>query len=92
MERLRVSLQLDTENNMSRDDYLAAQEDEADYKEAVEAQEEAHQHHTAHEFSDMILSLGPNAVLALLTDEARSELQKSIIIQYNHRLVETSGL
>ena len=54
--------------------------------------EEAHQHHTAHEFSDMILSLGPNAVLALLTDEARSELRKSIIIQYNHRLVETTGL
>ena len=84
---------------MSRDDYIAAQEseiekaeDEADYKEAVEAQEEAHQHFTAHEFSDMILSLGPNAVLSLLTDEARSELRKSIIIQYNHRLVETSGL
>jgi hypothetical protein len=92
MERLRVSLQLDTENNMSRDDYIAAQEDEADYKEAAEAQEEAHQHHTANEFSGMILSLGPNAVLALLTDEARSELRKSIIIQYNHRLVETSGL
>jgi len=54
--------------------------------------EESHHHHTAHEFSDMILSLGPNAVLSLLTDEARSELRKSIIIQYNHRLVETSGL
>ena len=93
MERLRVSLQLATDNNMSRDDYIAAQEDEADYKEAADVvQEEAHQHHTAHEFSDMILSLGPNAVLALLTDEARSELRKSIIIQYNHRLVETSGL
>ena len=54
--------------------------------------EEAHLHHTASEFSEMILSLGPNAVLSLLTDEARSELRKSIIIQYNHRLVETSGL
>ena len=54
--------------------------------------EESHHHHTASEFSDMILSLGPNAVLSLLTDEARSELRKSIIIQYNHRLVETSGL
>ena len=54
--------------------------------------EESHQHHTEHEFSDMILSLGPNAVLSLLSDEARSELRKSIIIQYNHRLVETSGL
>ena len=40
----------------------------------------------------MILSLGPNAVLSLLTDEARSELRKSIILQYNHRLVETTGL
>jgi hypothetical protein len=60
--------------------------------EEQQAQEEAHQHFTAHEFSDMILSLGPNAVLSLLTDEARSELRKSIIIQYNHRLVETSGL
>ena len=54
--------------------------------------EEAHHHHTAHEFSDMILSLGPNAVLGLLSDEARCELRKSIIIQYNHRLVETTGL
>ena len=54
--------------------------------------EESHHHHTANEFSDMILSLGPNAVLSLLSDEARSELRKSIIIQYNHRLVETSGL
>ena len=54
--------------------------------------EEAHHHHTALEFSDMILSLGPNAVLSLLSDEARCELRKSIIIQYNHRLVETTGL
>ena len=77
---------------MSRDDYLIEQEDEIDYKEAVEAQEEAHQHHVAHEFSDMILSLGPNAVLSLLTDEARAELRKSIILEYNHRLVESTGL
>ena len=77
---------------MSRDDYLSAQEYEMDSAEQQKAQEEAHQHHVAHEFSDMILSLGPNAVLSLLTDEARSELRKSIIIQYNHRLVETSGL
>ena len=77
---------------MSRDDYIAAQEDEVDYREAVESQEEAHHHHTAHEFSDMILSLGPSAVLGLLTDEARVELRKSIIISYNHRLIETTGL
>ena len=54
--------------------------------------EESNLHHTANEFSEMILSLGPNAVIALLSDEARSELRKSIIIQYNHRLVETTGL
>jgi len=54
--------------------------------------EEAHHHHTAHEFGDMILSLGPNAVLGLLSDDARSELRKAIILQYNHRLVETTGL
>jgi hypothetical protein len=54
--------------------------------------EEAHQHHTASDFSDMILSHGPNAVLSLLSDEARCELRKAIIIQYNHRLVETTGL
>ncbi len=92
MERLRLSSYHDTENNMSRDDYLAAQEYEIDSAEQQKAQEEAHQHHTAHEFSDMILSLGPNAVLSLLTDEAKSELRKSIILQYNHRLVETTGL
>ena len=60
--------------------------------EEPKALEEAHHHHTASEFSDMILSLGPNAVLGLLKDEARAELRKSIILQYNHRLVETTGL
>ena len=85
MERLRVSLQLDMEINMSVD----KQQHEMNEQQHME---ESHQHHTAHEFSDMILSLGPNAVLSLLSDEARSELRKSIIIQYNHRLVETSGL
>lgn len=54
--------------------------------------EESHHHHTAHEFSDMILSLGPNAVMSLLSDDARCELRKAIILQYNHRLVETTGL
>ena len=54
--------------------------------------EEAHHHHVGSEFSDMILSLGPNAVLHLLSEEARAELRKSIIIEYNHRLVETTGL
>ena len=56
------------------------------------AQEEAHQHFIALDFSNMILSLGPNAVLSLLSDEARSELRRSIIVQYNHRLVESTGL
>ena len=54
--------------------------------------EEGHHHHTAHEFSDMILSLGPTAVLALLTEEARAELRKSVIISYNHRLIESTGI
>ena len=85
MERLSLSLQLDTEINMSVD----KQQHEMNEQQHME---ESHQHHTAHEFSDMILSLGPNAVLSLLSDEARSELRKSIIIQYNHRLVETTGL
>ena len=53
--------------------------------------EEAHHHHTAHEFSDMVLSLGPSVVLGLLTEEARAEVRKSIIIAYNHRLVEAAG-
>tara|TARA_B110000495_G_C23025147_1_gene609033 strand:- start:2496 stop:2726 length:231 start_codon:yes stop_codon:yes gene_type:complete len=60
--------------------------------EEPQAMEEAHHHHTASEFSDMILSLGPNAVLGLLKEEARAELRKSIIISYNHRLIETTGL
>ena len=60
--------------------------------EEPQALEEAHHHHTAHEVSDMILSLGPTAVLALLQPEARAELRKSIIISYNHRLIETTGL
>ena len=85
MERLSLSLQLDTEINMSVD----KQQHEMNEQQHME---ESHQHHTANELSDMILSLGPNAVLSLLSDEARSELRKSIIIQYNHRLVETSGL
>ena len=85
MERLSLSLQLDTENNMSVD----KQQHEMNSQQVME---ESHHHHTAHEFSDMILSLGPNAVLSLLSDEARSQLRKNIIIQYNHRLVETSGL
>ena len=57
-----------------------------------ERMEEAHHHHVASEFSDMILSLGPNAVLHLLSEEARVEIRKSIIISYNHRLIETTGL
>ena len=85
MERLSLSLQLDTEINMSAD------KQQHDMNEQ-QVMEESHHHHTAHEFSDMILSLGPNAVLSLLSDEARKELRKSIIIQYNHKLVETSGL
>lgn len=85
MERLSLSLQLDTEINMSVD------KQQHDMNEQ-QVMEESHQHHTASEFSDMILSLGPNAVLSLLSDEARCELRKSIIIQYNHRLVETTGL
>ena len=54
--------------------------------------EESHHHHTALEFSEMILSLGPSAVLSLMTEEARAELRKSIIISYNHRLIESTGL
>ena len=63
-----------------------------DMQQEQQVMEEAHHHHTANEFSDMILSLGPTAVLGLLTDEARAELRKSIIISYNHRLIETTGL
>lgn len=54
-----------------------------------QAMEESHHFHTANEFSDMILSLGPSAVLGLLKPEARAELKKSVIISYNHRLIET---
>lgn len=82
MERLRLSSYHATENNMSVDRQQHEQQQ----------MEEAHQHHTASDFSDMILSHGPNAVLSLLSDEARCELRKAIIIQYNHRLVETTGL
>tara|TARA_R110000772_G_scaffold9253_3_gene30479 strand:- start:95 stop:334 length:240 start_codon:yes stop_codon:yes gene_type:complete len=69
------------------------QNEDEQYQQVLEqAGEEAHHHHTAHEFSEMILSLGPNAILSLLTTEARDELRKSIILEYNHRLVETTGL
>ena len=77
---------------MSRDDYMAAQEAELTSAEEQQAQEEAHQHFVGVEFSDIVLSLGPNTALSLLDNEARSELTRSIIIQYNHRLVETTGL
>ena len=91
MERLSLSLQLDTEKQMSRDDYIAAEE-ELSSAEEQQAQEEAHHHFVSVEFSNMILSLGPNAVLSLLTEDARSELRKSIILHYPHSLVETTGL
>ena len=38
-------------------------------EEENERMEEAHHHHVGSEFSDMILSLGPNAVLHLLTED-----------------------
>ena len=68
------------------------EEDEQYSQQLEQAGEEAHFHHVANEYSEMILSLGPTAVLALLTEEARAELRKSIIISYNHRLIETTGL
>jgi len=83
MERLKHSSHLTMETNMSAD------KQEHDMQTQME---EAHHHHTAYEFSEMILSLGPNAVLALLNEDAKRELRQSIIIEYNHRLVETTGL
>ena len=75
---------------MSRDDILAAQEAELTSAEEQQAQEEAHQHFTAIEFSKIVLSNGPNAALSLLDDEAKLELKKAIITNYNHRLIEAT--
>ena len=75
---------------MSRDDILAAQEDELTSAEEQQAQEEAHHHFVGVEFGEMILYLGPNAALSLLDDEAKSELKRAIITNYNSRLVEAT--
>ena len=68
---------------------MSVDKQEHDMQSEQHAMEEAHHFHTANEFSDMILSLGPTAVLGLLKPEARAELKKSVIISYNHRLIET---
>ena len=75
---------------MSRDDILAAQEAELTSAEEQQAQEEAHQHFVGIEFGEIILSLGPNVALSLLDDEAKCELKKAIITNYNSRLVEAT--
>ena len=57
------------------------------------AQEEAHIHFTIAEAGHIIEEEGPTFFLSLLGDDAREELQLSIINAYHKRLVEaTSGL
>tara|TARA_R110000822_G_scaffold295207_2_gene417367 strand:- start:454 stop:699 length:246 start_codon:yes stop_codon:yes gene_type:complete len=57
------------------------------------AQAEAHIHFTVAEAGHIIEEEGPTFFLSLLSDDAREELQLSIINAYHKRLVEaTSGL
>ena len=56
-------------------------------------EEEAHIHFTIAEAGHIIEEEGPTFFLSLLGDDAREELQLSIINAYHKRLVEaTSGL
>lgn len=77
---------------MSRDDILAAQEDELTSGEEQQAQEEAHHHFTGSEFSHMVERLGPSHALSFLTDDAVNELRSKFLNEYHHRLIETVGL
>lgn len=77
---------------MSRDDILAAQEDELTSGEEQQAQEEAHHHFTGTEFSHMVEHLGPSHALSFLTEDAVGELRSKFLNEYHHRLIETVGL
>ena len=70
MERLSLSLQLDTEKQMSRDDYIAAEE-ELSSAEEQQAQEEAHHHFVSVEFS---VSINPKPVISLLIESSFSDV------------------
>ena len=94
MERLKVSLQLDMENQMSRDDYIGVsnQEEEQQWeaKEQQQAQEEAHKHFVIQEFSAIVLADGPASTLGQMSKEAHDEIRSTIIHEYTRRLVEAN--
>lgn len=52
--------------------------------EEQQAQEEAHQHFVIQEFSDLLLSVGPHAVIGQLSDEAREELIMAFQDNFNN--------
>ena len=57
-----------------------------------EAQEEAHIHFVTMEFSNLLETMRTEDVLELLTPEAKHKLTKAVISQYNHKLLQTTGL
>lgn len=46
--------------------------------------EEAHQHFVIQEFSDLLLSVGPHAVISQLSDEAREDLIMAFQDNFNN--------
>ena len=75
----------------NEEELWAIKEDQLTHQEQVKA--EKHIHFTIAEAVHIIEEEGPTFFLSLLSDDAREELQLSIINAYHKRLVEaTSGL
>ena len=48
-----------------------------------QAQDEAHQHFVIQDFSNLVLELGPNAIISKLSQEAHDELMFAFSLRYD---------